>query len=221
MLTLAAAPDCTVLFELAKARATKEELNPEELFSELEDLIQECQEGSDRVKAIIDDLRRFSHPESGTPQWFDLHQVLRCSLNIVRNQIKYQARVTEELGDLPRIRGFPQELNQVFINLLINAGQAIEGRGEIRIKTWAQGEEVCVEVSDTGIGIPAESLSRVFDPFFTTQGVGKGTGLGLAISYRIVQKHGGEIEVTSRIRQGTTFIVRLPIAGPEPVKEAS
>ncbi len=195
--------------------------DPEELFREFTDIITECKEGTQRVKNIIKNLKEFSHPDSGDLELFDLHKGINGTVNIVWNEIKYKAELVKEFGEVPQIKGYPQELNQVFMNLLVNAAQAMTKRGEIKIKTFTQGDKAVVQVTDSGCGIPGETLKRIFDPFFTTKEVGKGTGLGLSISYGIVKKHGGEIEVHSRPGQGTTFTIYLPVCGPEDVKEAS
>jgi PAS domain S-box-containing protein len=221
LLALEKLPDPEVRSRLAEIRKAEQELKPRELLDELLNIVEECKEGSKRVKTIIRDLREFSHPQTGTPQWFDLHQGLQSTINIVWNEIKYKATVEKKFGDLPQIKGFPQELNQVFMNMLVNAAHAIPERGSITITTYTIKDSAYVEISDTGVGIPPENLSRIFDPFFTTKAVGKGTGLGLAISYRIVQKHGGEIMVDSKVGKGTTFTIRLPVSGPEQMKEAS
>jgi len=123
------------------------------------------------------------------------------------------ADIEKHFGDIPVILCHPQQLSQVFINLLANAGQAIEGHGSITIGTWCEDDWVFVSVADTGTGIPEEILKNIFDPFFTTKDVGKGTGLGLSISYDIIRKHGGEIKVVSTVGQGTTFTIRLPLTG--------
>ena len=116
-----------------------------------------------------------------------------------------------EYGKIPLLNCYPNQLNQVFMNLLVNANQAIEGKGTITIQTVANGQNVIVKVSDTGKGIPPENIGRIFDPGFTTKGVGVGTGLGLSISYNIIQKHHGKMEVESEIGKGTTFTITLPI----------
>ncbi|HUT52866.1 MAG TPA: PAS domain S-box protein [bacterium] len=206
---------------MEEIRELEEKLKPAELLDEFKNIVDESKEGAKRVKTIVADLREFSHPQSGTPQWFDLHDGLSSTLNIVWNELKYKATVEKEFGEIPQVKGFPQELNQVFMNMLVNAAQAINGQGHITIRTYAEDGSVCVEISDSGVGIAAENLSRIFDPFFTTKEVGKGTGLGLAICYRIVQKHGGEIKVNSEVGKGTTFIIRLPVSGPGMMKEAS
>jgi signal transduction histidine kinase len=119
--------------------------------------------------------------------------------------------VRKEYGDLPPVECLLSQLNQVFMNLLVNAGQSIETKGTITIRTGTQGNSVWVEISDTGKGIAPENIGRIFDPFFTTKPVGKGTGLGLSVSYSIIQKHHGRIEVESEVGKGTTFRIWLPI----------
>lgn len=134
---------------------------------------------------------------------------------MVWNEIKYKVELVRDYDNLPPVECIPSRLNQVFVNLLVNAGQAIPERGSIAIRTRCRDEYVEVAIADTGKGIPADVLPKVFDPFFTTKAVGKGTGLGLSVSYGIVQNHGGEITVVSQPGHGTTFTVRLPI---EPLK---
>jgi len=132
-------------------------------------------------------------------------------LNIVWNELKYKAEVKKEYGHLPLVKGYPHQLNQVFMNILVNAAQAIEKQGKIRIVTRALDGQVEIAISDTGSGIPKKSLSKIFDPFFTTKDVGKGTGLGLNVAYNIIQKHKGTIDVESEVGKGTTFRIRIPV----------
>jgi two-component system, NtrC family, sensor kinase len=142
---------------------------------------------------------------------------LDTTLNIVWNELKYKATVHKAYAaDLPRIKCYPQQLNQVFMNILVNAAQAIEKQGEIRIVTRESGGFVEIIISDTGQGIPEANLSRIFDPFFTSKEVGKGTGLGLNVAYNIIKKHQGNIDVQSEVGKGTTFSVRITVNGPEP-----
>jgi two-component system NtrC family sensor kinase len=141
----------------------------------------------------------------------DLHRGLESTLNIVYNEIKYKANVVREYGDLPLVECRLSQLNQVFMNLLVNASQAIAERGVIRIVTGVEGAEVWVDIIDDGLGIAPDSMPRIFDPFFTTKPIGSGTGLGLSLSYRIVQQHRGRIEVESEPAKGTRFRVWLPI----------
>jgi PAS domain S-box-containing protein len=176
-------------------------------------LITESRDGIDRVRRIVLDLKTFSRAGVQEADYADLNQGLESTLNIVWNELKYKCKVIKELGELPPVYCQGSQINQVFLNLLVNAGQAIETQGEITLRTRLadEGQSVVIEVSDTGKGIPPENLSRIFDPFFTTKPVGKGTGLGLSLSYSIVQAHHGRIEVESKPGQGTTFRVILPI----------
>lgn len=175
-------------------------------------LMKESRDGLERVKKIIQDLKEFSHVDTSDKwQWADLHRGLDSTLGIVWNEIKYKAEVVKEYGDLPEVECLQSELNQVFMNVLVNAAQAIETKGVITIRTGSQGEEVFAQIADTGKGIPPENLKSIFDPFFTTKPVGKGTGLGLSLSFGIMQKHNGRIEVQSELGKGTTFTVWLPV----------
>jgi two-component system NtrC family sensor kinase len=178
-------------------------------------LLEECREGTNRIKKIVQDLKDFAHPGKQEVVYADINKNLESTLNIVWNELKYKAKVKKVYGDLPEVRCYPQQLNQVFMNLLVNAGQAIQKDGEITITTQARDGHVEIRISDTGTGIPEENLSRIFDPFFTTKEVGKGTGLGLNVAYNIVKKHKGSIQVESTVGKGTTFTVRLPLDGPE------
>jgi two-component system, NtrC family, sensor kinase len=176
-------------------------------------VVEESQEGLRRVRGIIRDLMDFSHVSDAQWQQADLHKGLDSTLNIASNEVKYVADVIKEYGELPEVECLPSQLNQVFLNMLINAAQAIRGkRGTITVRTGrVGGDHVFVEIADNGEGIPPESLKRIFDPFFTTKPVGKGTGLGLALSYGIIARHRGRIEVRSQPGEGTTFRTILPV----------
>jgi len=178
-------------------------------------LITESRDGIDRVCKIIRDLKDFSRHDRGEA-WanVDIHQLLESTLNIVSNQLKYKAEIVKTFGDLPLIECLPSELNQVFLNILMNAGQAIEERGIITVSTGCSADNVWIAIGDDGGGIPEDVLPRIFDPFFTTKPVGSGTGLGLSISYGIVNKHHGHIEITSVIGQGTLVRIDLPVKQP-------
>ena len=195
---------------LARIRQLDQEIRLDEILTDLNDMISESIEGAERVTFIIKNLKEFSHPESGTPQRANLHDALESTLNIVWNELKYKAEVIKDYGDIPPITCYPQELKQVFMNLLVNASQAIPERGVIKVRTFMDGDWANIAISDTGVGIPPDKISKIFDPFFTTKEVGKGTGLGLSISYSIVAKHGGKILVESEPGRGSTFTVRLP-----------
>ncbi|MDO9068080.1 MAG: ATP-binding protein [Deltaproteobacteria bacterium] len=192
--------------------ALKEKLDIGYLKEDVFALMGESQEGIARVKKIVQDLKDFSHVDEAEWQWTDIHKGIDSTLNIVWNEIKYKAEVIKEYGSLPEVECLPSQLNQVFMNMLVNAAHAIEERGTITLRSGVEGEEVWVEFADTGKGIPPENLNRIFDPFFTTKPVGKGTGLGLSLSYSIVQKHHGRIVVSSEVGKGTTFRIWLPVS---------
>ena len=201
---------------LASIHAAKEKADLKFLREDVAALMSESREGITRVKTIVQNLKDFSHADSAEVwQWSDLHHGLDSTLGIVWNEIKYKAEVKKEYGEIPNIECLPSQLNQVFMNLLVNAAHAIEDKGTITIRTGTQDEGVWVEVSDTGTGIAPEHLNRIFDPFFTTKPVGKGTGLGLSISYTIIQTHHGFINVASEVGKGTTFHIWLPVEQPE------
>lgn len=187
----------------------------DEVATEIQELIAESCEGVDRVVKIVRDLKDFSHLDR-IDNWVlaDLHAGLESTLNIVWNELKYKAHIVKTFGDLPLIECLPSELNQVFMNMLMNAAQALENYGVITVTTERYGDRVRVSIGDDGKGIPEDVLPRIFDPFYTTKIVGEGTGLGLAISYGIVAKHHGTIEVTSVPGQGTLFLIELPIEQP-------
>jgi len=181
------------------------------LVQDLPPLLAESREGIDRVRRIVQDLRDFSRVDRlETWSLYDLHRGLDSTLGIVWNELKYKAEVRKEYGNLPLVECLPSQINQVFVNILVNAAQAIEQRGEIVVRTGAQEGRIWIEIADNGGGIAPDNLKRIFDPFFTTKPVGKGTGLGLSISYGIVRKHHGEIAVDSQVGQGTTFRITLP-----------
>ncbi len=197
----------------------KEDVDAQYLREDLGDLLTESLEGLQRVKRIVQDMKDFSHVDSTDRQFANLENGLDSTLNVVWNEVKYKAEVTKEYGNIPQIECFPSQLNQVFMNLLINAAHAIPECGRITLRTGHDDKTVWVEVEDTGQGISQEHLGRIFEPFFTTKPVGKGTGLGLSLSYGIVQKHGGRIEVASEVGKGTRFRVILPreaVIGKEP-----
>jgi signal transduction histidine kinase len=179
-------------------------------------LLSESHEGVERVTKIVQDLKDFSRIDF-KEQWKgeDIHHGLDSTLNVIWNELKYSCEVHKEYGMLPPVECLLPQLNQVFMNLLVNAAQAIETKGTITIRTGSVGEQVWIEIADTGKGIPPENINSIFDPFFTTKPVGKGTGLGLSVSYSIIRKHHGRIEVDSTVGQGSTFRVWLPIIQPE------
>ena len=200
--------------QLAQIQSFKQKIDLEFMKTDVLDLLAESHEGAIRVKQIVQDLKDFSHLGSDDDWlWADLHLGLETTLNIINNEIKYKAKVVKEFGDLPKVKCLPHQLNQVFMNLLVNAAHAIESEGVITLRTGTENDHAWVEISDTGKGIAPEHLSKIFDPFFTTKPVGKGTGLGLSVSYNIIQRHQGKIQLDSRLGLGTTFRIILPING--------
>lgn len=167
--------------------------------------------GCERVTEIVRRLRSFARLDEAELKKVDIHEGLEDTLILVHHEIKHNITVERDYGEIPRISVYPGRLNQVFLNILNNARQAIEGKGTVTIKTYMAEGKVHVAISDTGAGISPEDIKNVFDPGFTTKGVGVGTGLGLSICYQIIQEHKGEIKVESERGKGTTFVVTLPM----------
>ena len=202
---------------LARVRALRESVNFEFLRGDIVALLAESRDGILRVKHIVQDLKDFSR--GGVDDVWEvvnLHDAIDRTLNIVRNEVKYKARIETRYGNLPDVECIPSRLHQVFLNLIVNAGQAIDASGTITISTGASLSETWIRFEDTGCGIPKEHLHRIFEPFFTTKPVGQGTGLGLSVSYSIVRRHGGSIEVESEVGRGSRFTIRLPVRQPCP-----
>ncbi|AHZ71793.1 MULTISPECIES: ATP-binding protein [Pseudomonas] len=191
----------------------RERIELEFLREDIPLLIKESKEGINRVGQIVKDLKDFSRVDSNQEwQWTNLQQGIESTLNIVANELKYKADVLKEYQPLPDIECLPSQINQVIMNLIVNASQAMgPQRGTITLRTGFEGERVWIEVADTGSGIAPDSLQKIFDPFFTTKPVGQGTGLGLSLSYGIVKKHRGDISVRSEVGVGSTFRVELPV----------
>jgi two-component system NtrC family sensor kinase len=181
------------------------------LRQDIQALIAESIDGAARVRRIVQDLRDFSRPGDSEWQEADIHGGLESTLNVVWNEIKFKADIVRDYGELPLVECLPSQLNQVFLNLLVNAAQAIPDHGTINLRSCRDGDWVRIAIRDNGTGVPPEIRARIFDPFFTTKPIGKGTGLGLSVAYGIVEKHGGRIEVDSEPGQGATFTVCLPI----------
>lgn len=200
--------------DLDQIAALEKEIDIDFILDDTPSLIKECKEGTERIEKIVLDLKDFAHPGEQEPKYADINRGLDSTVNVVWNELKYKAKVTKEYGNLPEVRCYPQQLNQVFVNTLVNAAQAIEKQGEIKIVTMADNGFVKIKISDTGGGIPKENISKIFDPFFTTKQVGKGTGLGMNVALNIIKKHKGTIDVESTVGKGTTFIIRVPV---EPV----
>ncbi|HEB88317.1 MAG TPA: PAS domain-containing protein [Deltaproteobacteria bacterium] len=206
----------------ADVQAVSREIDLEFVRSDFEKALLESAEGAERIRHIVKDLRDFSRPDPPARSPADINQALDSTANIVFTMMKHPVRLEKDYADLPKIEAYPMQLKQVFMNLLVNAYQAIEEReeaepGVIRIATAREGPEIVVRISDTGVGISEADRGRIFDPFFTTKSVGAGTGLGLSTSFQIIERHGGRILVESEPGHGTTFEIRLPLrnAGPE------
>src|SRR5690606_20754589 len=196
-------------------RDQRERLHIDFILGDLPKLLAGSRERIERVTKIVQDLKEFSYVGRGDPMRpSDLHKGLESTLNIVWNDLKYKVRVEKHYGELPLVECHLSEINQVLVSLLINAGQAIDNRGTIVLATGAEDGEAWISIADSGCGIPAEALPRIFDPFFTSKPIGRGTGLGLAIAYSIISKHHGRIEVSSEVGVGSTFRVVLPVVQP-------
>jgi PAS domain S-box-containing protein len=188
----------------------KEDIGLDDIRQDLDALFAESREGLQRVKHIVQNLKDFSRPGGTEKEMADLEQGLDSTLNVAWNEIKYKADVVKEYAGVPELYCLPSQINQVFLNLLINAAHAIEGKGTIIVRTGHDEKVVWVEIEDNGCGIAPAHLDHIFEPFFTTKPVGKGTGLGLSIVYGIVQGHHGTIAVKSEVGKGTVFRVALP-----------
>lgn len=200
---------------------TLERVEIDYLREDLPQLLDECSDGLARVKKIVQDLKDFSRVDQADWQDADLNAGLESTLNVVRHEVKYKAEVVRHLQPLPRVQCLAGQLNQVFMNLIVNAVHAIAERGTLTLSSGTEGAWVWVEVADTGCGMSEDVQRRIFEPFFTTKEVGKGTGLGLSLSFSIVQKHGGALQVWSRPGEGSRFRVWVPIGGPESLAPGS
>ena len=201
--------------------ATIREVDAGFLLEDFGTALRESLEGSGRIREIVRDLRAFSHPDTSRLAPTDVNRALDSTAHIVWTMMKHSVVLTKQYAELPPIEGFPVQLQQVFMNLLVNAYQAIEARaateeafrGEIKLRTRVDGDDVVVEIGDNGTGIEPEVAARIFDPFYTTKEVGVGMGLGLSTSFTLVRQHGGSLRVDSEPGRGTTFEVRIPIGG--------
>jgi len=185
------------------------------LLKDLDKLIKSCKNGAERTKDIVVALRSFSRLDEAALKDADIHEGIDSTLEILTHNYKNRITVHKEYGNIPKIRCYASQLNQVFMNLLANASQAIENNGDVWIKTQKKGENVLISIRDTGKGISEENIKKLFTPFFTTKPIGQGTGLGLSISYGIIEKHNGWIWAESKVGAGTTFNIELPLEGPK------
>ncbi|MDP9940180.1 signal transduction histidine kinase [Pseudomonas sp. 3400] len=196
---------------LQAAEQARQHAAPELLAEDLQQLYGDTLYGLEQIAELVVGLKDFARLDRAMSEEVDLNDCIRSALLIARNNIKDKAEVVQQLGELPRIACAPSQINQVLLNLLNNAAQAIDGLGRIQIRSWADAQGIHISLQDNGRGMPPEVMSKIFDPFFTTKPVGQGTGLGLSISYKIVQDHGGQIRVASEPGRGTRFLISLPL----------
>jgi two-component system NtrC family sensor kinase len=196
----------------AEARALKDEINYEHTVGDLRAMVADCREGAERIHSVVQNLRTFSRLDEAEFKKVDIHEGIEATLRLLSRYFNSGAiTLRRGYGSLPLVDCYAGQLNQVWMNLLVNAAQAIKGEGSVSISTEGRGDSVTVRIRDTGHGIAPEHLTRIFDPFYTTKPVGEGTGLGLSVTYGIVERHGGTIEVESRPGEGTAFTVTIPV----------
>jgi len=193
----------------------KAEIDFEFLNEDLREILEESASGLLRVKQIVQSLTDFAEGGGTDFEPCDLHDCLETTLSVMTHELKGKTEILREYGELPLVDCIPSEIRQVFMNLLVNAAQAIAGEGRIVIRTCRQADYACIEIADNGHGIPPDIVNRIFDPFFTTKPIGVGTGLGLSIAHGIIRKHAGRIEVDNRPGQGATFRLLIPLHRPE------
>ena len=205
--------------EAEELALTKKEIGYDILLPDLRSMIADCVEGAERIRDVVKNLRLFSRLDDAEFKKIDLHESLDSTIRLLSAYYgSGRIRLIREYGELLPVNGISGQLSQVWTNLLVNAAQAIQGKGEVRIVSRIGGNMALITISDTGCGIAADEIHKIFDPFFTTKPVGEGTGLGLSISYGIIEKHGGMIRVTSEPGAGTTFCVSIPIASVAPTQ---
>lgn len=204
----------------AAIRKARIELTKATTLNEARELLEDSAEGLKQMSSLVLNLKGFARVDRDGMDSIDLNDSVRSALTIAGHQLRDRIEVVQELGDLPKVKCMPSQINQVFLNMITNAAQAMDDEGRLTIRSIAKPNVVEVSFEDTGRGIPDDVLPKIFDPFFTTKPVGEGTGLGLSIVHKIVQGHGGTIRVKSQVGKGTTFFVELPIASKSTAKAA-
>lgn len=197
-----------------KLDSAKEEVDYDYMMKDLPKLIKSCQDGAKRVRDIVLNLKNFSRSDELEKKEYSIEEGLDSTLQILKSELRH-IEIHKNYGEIPPVYGYAGQMNQVFMNIISNAVQAIDGKGDIWIETKKKGLEVVVTIKDNGRGIPSKNLNKIFDPFFTTKPVGQGTGLGLSISYGIIEKHNGKILVDSEVGKGTEFKIILPLITPK------
>lgn len=207
--------------DATRVASIKERIGYEGLVADLNSIILDCSEGSKRICDVVKNLRLFSRLDEAEVKEIEIHEGIDSTIRLLSRYLSSgKITVHRDYGELPLVSCYAGQLNEVWLNLLVNAAQAISDKGQVGIKTRREEDSIVVAISDTGTGIPEHERSRIFDPFFTTKPVGEGTGLGLSISYGIIERHHGTITVESQVGKGTTFTVKIPIA-PKKVSEKS
>jgi two-component system NtrC family sensor kinase len=204
----------------ARAREIKDSIDYEHTIKDLRSIITDCREGAERIRDVVQNLRTFSRLDEAEFKKVDIHEGLESTLRLLaRYYGASNITLARDYGELPLVDCYAGQLNQVWLNLLVNAAHAVKDGGEVRIRTRREGEMAGVTISDTGYGIKPENLKRIFDPFFTTKPVGEGTGLGLSVTYSIIERHRGSIGVESAPGEGTTFTVNIPVDAPRDAED--
>lgn len=216
LMTAESVSDEEVAAALAEAEARRQGVDPAELMDDLHKLLQDTDHGLGQISELVGSLKDFSRVDRSRTDLFNVNEGIDSALKICHNQLKNRIEVVRQYGELPQIECSPSQLNQVFLNLFTNAAQAIESEGRVYIHTLAADDGVDIRVLDTGCGMSEDVRKRIFEPFFTTKPVGKGTGLGLSIVFRIIEEHGGRIEVRSTPGKGSEFAIRLPYRQSKP-----
>lgn len=202
--------DVAIAEKLAELDDLQNAIEPDMLFEDMSAIFNDTSYGLEQINELVLGLKNFSRLDQAMTDSVSINECIHSSLLIAKSTLKNRIEVIKQLGDIPKISCAPSQINQVLLNLLTNAAQAIHGDGKILVKTWADEYNVHISVQDTGKGMPPEVVAKIFDPFFTTKPVGEGTGLGLSISFQIIEQHGGRIRVASEVGRGTRFGISLP-----------